>query len=290
MSKLENIKELKEKYLSKGDLQNIANLQKAIKENNITVTCMGLYNHGKSTLLNTLIEDFNHKTFKTADVRETSTNKSIKHGNIKFVDTPGLNAKKHDDKRVMDAIKESDINLFVHTVTTGEFVEKEIAFLSNVKKYWKNPEEFCQRTIFVVSRIDKANNEKDILNTVEKMSSQIRKIFNYEPIIISVSAMRYTKGVLEKKNIMIKKSNIKVLESELDILSDKLSTSIKETRQKRLEKKYDELIKQLSSKVQKNKLEISKQKQAQEEYFYALNNDIKNIEDTLSNMYSKLGV
>jgi len=152
---------LQDKYLPIGDIKIIKDLNHAIKENNVIVTCMGLYNHGKSTLLNVLVKDFKHETFKTADVRETSANKTVQYGNIKFVDTPGLNAKKNDDKRVMDAVKESDINLLVHTVTTGEFVEKEIEFLNNVKKHWENPQKFIDRTIFVVSRVNKANSKQD---------------------------------------------------------------------------------------------------------------------------------
>jgi len=287
MSKLENIKFIS-KYLSKEDINSINDLTLAIKENNVIVTCMGLYNHGKSTLLNVLIKDFKHETFKTADVRETSRNKTVQYGNIKFVDTPGLNAQKNDDKRVMDAVKESDINLFVHTVTTGEFVEKEIEFLNNIKKHWENPQKFIDRTIFVVSRVDKANSEQDIANTIEKMSQQIIEIFNSRPTIISVSAMRYTKGQVENKKLMIKKSNIEVLDKNLKNLSEKLSNSIKETRKIRLKNKYNDLIRQLNSKVQTNKLEIAKQKQAQKEYLAALNGDIKQVESTLANMYSKL--
>lgn len=280
--------ELQNKYLASSDMQVLKDLKSAIKENNIIVTCMGLYNHGKSTLLNTLIKDLNHKTFKTADVRETSANKTVQYGNIKFVDTPGLNAKKNDDKRVMDAVKESDINLFVHTVTTGEFVEKEIEFLNNVKKHWENPQKFIDRTIFVVSRVDKANNEEDIANTINKMAKQVLDIFNTKPTIIPVSAIRYTKGKLEDKKLMIKKSNIEILEEMIKNLSDEVSEYIRETRKKRLENKYNNLIKQLSSKIQVNKLEIAKQKQAQKQYLVALNNDIKKIESTLTNMYLKL--
>jgi len=291
MSKFKDAKNnftLEDKYLTIGDRKVIKDLKNAIKENDITITCMGLYNHGKSSLLNVLIKDFDHKTFKTADIRETSTNKTVQYGTIKFVDTPGLNAKKNDDKRVMDAVKQSDINLFVHTVTTGEFAEKEIAFLNNVKKYWDNPQKFIDRTVFVVSRVDKANNDDDIVKTIEKMSRQILDIFNTKPTIIPVSATRYTKGQLENKKLMIKKSNIESLEQSLKILSDKLSAEIKETREIRLKNKYDDLIKQLNSKVQKNRLEISKQKQAQIKYLTALNNDIKQVESTLANMYSKL--
>lgn len=279
---------IKSKYITTDELESISMLKKLIKETTIFVTCMGLYNHGKSTLLNALIGDYKNKTFKTADIRETSVNKAIQYGNIKFIDTPGLNAKEYDDKRVMDAVKKSDINLFVHTVTTGEFVKKEIEFLNNVKKHWENPQEFINRTIFVVSRVDKATNEEDIANTINKMSKQILNIFNTNATIIPVSAIRYTKGKLENKKLMVKKSNIEILEEMIKNLSDELSESIRETRKKRLKNKYDNLIKQLNSKVQLNKLEISKQKQAQEKYLNELNKDIKKIESTLINMHSRL--
>jgi len=281
--------ELVNKYLTKADIVSIDALNKAIKSDSITVTCMGLYNHGKSTLLNTLIKDFEYKTFKTADVRETSVNKTIEFGSIKFVDTPGLNARVHDDKRVMDAIKESDINLFVHTVTTGEFVENEIEFLNNVKKHWKNPQEFINRTIFVATRIDKASNDTDITNTVKKMYTQIYEIFNCEATIIPVSAVRYTKGKVESKALLVKKSNIEVLEKSMKNLSNELLDSIRETRKLRLENKYSDLIRKFSSIAQENKLKITNLKREQYKYLTSLNNDIKIIESTLGNMHSKLG-
>lgn len=280
---------LMKKYLSTADIQLLTTLKKAIAEDKTTVTCMGLYNHGKSTLLNTLIKDFEHKTFKTADVRETALNKTVEYENISFVDTPGLNAQEYDDKRVMDAIKESDINLFVHNLTTGAFIAKEVEFLSTIKRYWLNPKEFIDRTIFVVSRLDQENNEGDIEKTIEEMKKQVFEIFNLEANIIPVSAKNYTKGKKEDKNILIKKSKITELEGLINNLSADLSKSIKETRQARLNNQYNNLIRKLTSKVQGNKLEISKQKQAEKEYRNSLNNDIQKIEDTLQNMYSRLG-
>ena len=278
--------ELINKYLTKADIKTLKILKKAMNNDNITVTCMGLYNHGKSTLLNVLIKDLDNHTFKTADVRETATNKSVKYRNITFVDTPGLNAEEYDDKRVMDVVKESDINLFVHTVTTGEFAGKEMEFLQNVKKHWKNPQEFITRTIFVVSRVDKANSEADILNTIKKMEQQILDVFNVSAMIVPVSAIRYIKGKTEGKTLLIKKSNIESLE-EL-IVSNTLTDSIKLTRKNRVIEKYDSLISILSSKVHEVRLEINKEKQAEKIYKTNLAEDIEKTENTLRNMYAEL--
>jgi len=281
--------ELIKKHLTKSDIASIERLQQAIKAGTITITCLGLCNHGKSTLLNTLIKDLNNETFKTADVRETSVNKTIEFERNKFVDTPGLNAKIHDDKRVMDAVKDSDINLFVHTVTTGEFVEKEVDFLKKIKKHWKNPQEFIERTVFVVSRIDKADNEKDVLDTIEKMSKQIIEIFNTAATIVPVSAKRYQEGVRKNKGIMVSKSNIEELEERIGRLSDELSDPIKETRKKRLRAMYSNLIRRFSSNMQEYQLEISKVKRVEKDYSNALSKEILKTDNTLKRMYSKIG-
>lgn len=276
------------KYLSEEDMKTLYSLQSAVKTDTTTVTCMGLYNHGKSTLLNTLIKDFEHKTFKTADIRETSANKVVEHGSIIFVDTPGLNYNEHDDKRVMDAAKESDINLFVHTITTGEFNEDEIEFLHKVKQHWENPQEFIDRTIFVLSRIDKAESEDDITNTEAKILSQIDNIFSCTATIIPVSAQRYSKGSLEEKKLLVEKSNIEVLEKMIDEISENIKESIMQTKKSRLEKGFSNLVKKLSSKIQENKLELSKLKNERKKFQDSLNQDIQKIEVTLKNMYAKL--
>jgi GTPase Era involved in 16S rRNA processing len=280
----DNINTIKNKYLSIGDKKVIQDLKIAIKENSIIVTCMGLYNHGKSTLLNVLIDDLDNKTFKTADVRETSVNKTVQYGNIKFVDTPGLNAKEDDDKRVMDAVKESDINIFVHNVNTGEFVATEIEFLHNIKKHWKNPKEFIERTIFVLSRIDEANSDDDIKNTINKMQEQIQKIFEINASIIPVSSNDYVDGMIEKVDELIQDSNIIVLKDKITKLQDKLSKQIKQTKKDRLEQCVKSHILRLVAEIQKNEIEISRVKQDIKKFNTTLQNDIQSTQKTLDNL------
>ena len=273
------------KYLSKSEIASLESLKKSLKENVVTVTCVGLYNHGKSTLLNALIKDFNMETFKTADARETTSNKSTVYKNIKYVDTPGLNAKENDNKKVMDAIQYSDIALFVHAVTTGEFNKKEVEFLNNIKNYWKDSKEFIERTVFILSSIDNIESHKDIENTKNKIKEQIRDIFQSDCNIIAISSNDYVEGMTNHENELIVESNINELEKKISILVKQSNDAITKTKGERFEKRYWELHQKLNTKKKKNEQKILELKQEQSKF----NNDIKKIEDTLKSMYSRLG-
>lgn len=283
MSKLIN------KYLSNMELDTLRILKNSISNNLINVTCMGLYNHGKSSLLNALIQDFENITFRTADIKETTKKQSFEYNGINYIDTPGLNADILEDKRVFDTVKESDINLFVHTVTTGEFVEKEIEFLQKIKTNWQDPKEFIQRTIFVISRVDKIDKPEDITNTINKMRFQINEIFDIEAHIIPISTKRYCQGMQEGKKVLIEKSNLKTLENSIYRLKDTYIESILNTRKLRLTTIYDDLVHKFESIRQEKLLELSKQKQARKQFLKNLHADIDKIESTIQQMYQRLG-
>ena len=63
-------------------LHHVEKLQK-----DITVSAMGLYNSGKSSLLNALTNAFDEPNFSVADAVETKENKSIQFENMIFLDT-----------------------------------------------------------------------------------------------------------------------------------------------------------------------------------------------------------
>lgn len=279
---------LTEKYLSREDIKTINDYKKAINENNIVVTCMGLYNHGKSTLLNALIGDYKNKTFKTADVRETTKSKSVKHGDLTIVDTPGLHAEKNDDKQVMDTVKESDINIFVHNVNTGAFVASEVDFFHNVKKHWRNPEQFIERTIFILSRVDEVNHIDYITNTHQEMTKQINEIFGIKANIIAVSAKDYADGKLDNEQELIDEGNLDRLYTTITTLSKNLTKELQETKKVRLLNLYESLIKRLSVNLEEKKLELNKLKQAKNNLDNDMNDDIKKIEQTLAIKYKSI--
>jgi len=277
-----------EKFLTKNEIVSFQNMKKAMDKTQANVTCVGLYNHGKSTLLNVLIDDFEYKTFKTADARETTHNKSIIHNDIEYVDTPGLNAKVEDDKKVIKAIQNSDITLFVHTITTGEFNEVEIKFLDNIKKYWKNPQEFIERTIFVLSRIDNISNGEDIERTSNRMKEQIKDIFHTDCVIIAVSSTDYVDGMLDNEAELISESNIENLKEEIRLKSEKSVVEIKKTKIERFEKKYRDLYQKLNSKLKLNQTKIKQLQEEKKRKDIELKNDISKIENTLKSMYSRI--
>ncbi len=275
-------------YFSKRDLKVINDLKSSIEDDEIVVTCMGLYNHGKSSLLNALIKDFKQATFKTADVRKTTRSKKVKYKNLIYRDTPGINAQKNDDKRVMDAVKQSDINIFVHNVNTGEFVAKEMEFFHRIKKHWDNPIEFIERTIFVLSRIDEANSMDDIENTALKIQQQIQEVFSINIQVIPLSSKDYIDGMVEDEKELVEESMVPVLEKTIIRLSDNLKESIQQTKQNRLLNHYDNLIKNLKGRLEEQKLELSKLTKEQKKIANAFQKDIGKIETTLQQKYKIL--
>ncbi len=80
-----------------------------------------------------------------------------------------------------------------------------------------------------------------------------------------------------------------MLEDNINELIEKFKPSILETRKKRLQNIYDELIKKSNSQLQKKKFELSKQKNLKEEFLRDLSEDLVQIEETLKNMYKRLG-
>lgn len=54
------------------------------KNDEFTVTCVGLYNQGKSQLLNALVSDCNNSTFSVSARRETVITKKVKCGDIVY--------------------------------------------------------------------------------------------------------------------------------------------------------------------------------------------------------------
>ncbi|RDU67455.1 hypothetical protein CQA53_00020 [Helicobacter didelphidarum] len=245
-------------------------LQSGIYELNklYNVTCIGIYNHGKSTLLNALVNSLDDSIFATSDKRETTESKAYQYGDILWTDTPGLNATKGDDNVTMKEVRKSHLNLFAHNLSTGGLNQQERKFLQEIARIWDNPKQFLDNTIFVLNNFG-GQDENAIKDVEREITSQIQTIFGAEAKVdmLVVSAKNYQKGKQDNKQMLIKQSNIKQLYTMIQGKKEQFSKD--DIMSRRLMKKLD--------------IEIDKRKKELEE----CESDIKKIDRELINEISK---
>ena len=213
----------------------------------LNIVCVGLYNHGKSSLLNVLVDDLDERTFRVADIRETREIKEVVKDNKLFVDTPGLDALREDDEKVKEAVLFRDFALFVHNVATGELSRKEVEVLSELKR------EFGENIFIVLSRIDQVD-EETLYRTKEKIKSQIGGLEVFE-----VSVKRYIKGKKENKKLLVKRSGVEELKNRLDVLD---FTKIRKKRVEQISKKIIEEVQIKRKKLEERLKEVRNKKDA----------------------------
>lgn len=259
-------------------------LLKEIFENNIPkISCIGMQNAGKSTLLDALIGDYDKKIFPVSDIRETSTVKEFEYNGILYVDTPGLGYDEKDDKVVYDFIINSDINLFVHN-TEGELIKTEVDFLKKIQENWENVEDFINKTIFVISRKDYVE-VSDLKRLEERISKQIEDIFNIGAKIVSVSSKDYIEGKQEDEEELIESSNIYLLEKEIKKIDLDLNA-----RKYKLKFEMDKLIKEIDFVVENNNKKISELDYKISNKKSSMDKDKEIAEDTIKNILNRLEV
>ncbi|WP_293936133.1 GTPase domain-containing protein [Iodobacter sp.] len=233
------------------EIKRLNFLQK--EEKSIRIAVFGKYNHGKSTLLNTIVGE---EVFKASDKRETTKNKTHHHKNITWVDTPGLDADvtgKDDKEAEEGAFITADILFLVHNLKAGELDRYENDYyhrLINQKK------DYQRRIFLILTQADQvtAEQKKQIVSIIKKQLPDITTFV--------VSATRFTKGLAEKKQIFIEKSGI----IELLDLTQRLSNGalslrsteileIKNIIKNELGKKYESVNNHLQQEI-KNKKEM----------------------------------
>jgi len=203
-----------------------------------TITVVGKYNHGKSSLLNTLVGETH---FAVADKRQTRELERIEADGVCWLDAPGLDAdvQTEDDAHAHRAAwLESDIRLFVHAAREGELDAAERALLSELLVDEKN----SHRAVFIVlSQADQVSDEK-LLNSIK--SSVQEQVGSIRPI--AVSTTRYQRGIEREQALFVEKSGIPQLRTALA----KAIMHVPEKRQAEKERLYESLSNALNSLIQ----------------------------------------
>ena len=170
------------------------------------VTVLGKYNHGKSTLLNTLI---GVEHFKVADVRETREVSSHEHDGVCWTDTPGLDADVagQDDALAHNALRRSDLCLLVHAIDAGELDAEERAL---GQRLLAHQQQHGCAVLLVLTRITEQPEPQR-----ETVIARIRDQLPDMPLC-AVSASSHQRGLREHKTGLRRLGGIDALRQQID--------------------------------------------------------------------------
>lgn len=251
----------------------------------------GVMNHGKSSLLNSLL---NMEEFKAEDVRTTMINSEANwFDDVYLVDTPGLNAEKADDKEAYIAYARANMIVFCHTIKVGELRKTEMDAINAIKSLFENEvtfwEHFC--LVFTFLDADTPQNASIIMN---KSLADIEKYCgskNFPTFLVSNS--RYKKGRTENKTPLIELSGIPKFRDFLKSKCEKWRGENNRFRSVRITKEKENLLKELELEkgMVKSKIRVKKEniKQKQQDMYTELKDlfsEREYNEQTIGNMYS----
>lgn len=175
----------------------------------VKIAVAGRMNHGKSSLLNSLIGD---NIFKVQDIRETTANSRYElFEDVLLVDTPGLDANINDDAIANVAYESSNIILFVHNYNVGDFHKGELEALKRIADF-HNSEAFGDRFILVLTGKDSVTDQNDRALIKLKLLKDIKQFCGIQNFpTFEVSNTTFMKGKLENKDKLITYSGIPTL-------------------------------------------------------------------------------
>ncbi len=181
-------------------------------ESLINVVVIGVMNHGKSTMLNALLNNTDDSLFKVADKRETREIQREERENICWTDTPGFDADEDDNNKALAGITQLEVGLFVHRASVGELHANEVEVLRKISKNCK--ESFLENTCIVLN--DDICNDEQLEKVFEKISEQLDKFLDASILIFVCNPKSYQKGLRENKKILAGKSGIAELRAWIE--------------------------------------------------------------------------
>jgi small GTP-binding protein len=208
-------------YLSKQEIDIFSsNLREKLTTKQPRIMVYGVYNAGKSTLLNALM---GKEEAKVSDRPETSTITPYAWNGYTLLDTPGIDAPAADEKMAREELDRSDVVLFVIALDGTSIEElstwKELVAILN-----------RGRKVFII-----LNNKKGLkpdsddfikasIQLTENLKSTAKSQgYSYDESNISycfVNARTALKGRIENKQALVEYSGILTLENALaDFLS-----------------------------------------------------------------------
>ena len=211
----------------------------------VNIINAGIMNHGKSSLLNSLIDA---EIFEVQDIRQTVENKTeCWFDDVYLTDTPGLAAEEIDDAAAYAAYRRANFILFVHKTEVGELHKNEIDAINKIKSFFNDDNFFWQHFSLVLTSLDAYAKDTASLDAIrEKSLTDILTNCGGAgfPVFI-VSNTRYQKGVAENKPKLVELSGIPELKSYLQENIPAWRTENADIRAMRITSEKDNFIEML---------------------------------------------
>jgi GTPase SAR1 family protein len=193
---------------------DISSLRKQIEKklNNLrpVIAVYGAYNAGKSTMVNAI---FGKEISEVGNIPTTCETKKFNWNGWTIYDTPGIDAPVEHQEIADSALQESEVVLFV--VSKAGDLECRDIFIKIADIADAN------KKIIVVFN-DKTGNSASIGDMLFKITANLQKVWEERnisvniPSIIMINADSALRGKIEKKALLVQKSNIAQLEHAVE--------------------------------------------------------------------------
>ncbi|ELA8128367.1 GTPase [Vibrio parahaemolyticus] len=195
-----------------------SNLIERIENGRPVVMVYGVYNAGKSTLINALAGE---EVAEYADVPKTATVSSYKIGDVEILDTPGIDAPIEHEEVSREQLARSDAVIFV--MSSGGVVDEEQTYVE-VKKILE-----AEKPLIIVinNKSNFKDNDTDLIAIRDQFKENLYKYCGSDERLLAkldrvedylVNAKLAMRGKIDNKPKMVEFSKLPMLEKAVDRL------------------------------------------------------------------------
>ena len=238
-------------------------LEGALKNNEggpVRVVNTGLVSSGKSSLYNALTgyTDAEHERFPTGAARTTISADTLHHGDIDYIDTPGIDVRDADDAVAFETIMASDLIIMIHNIKTGPLNRAETDWLSKISGGIPSVKARQRRLMFVCTWKDTREQEEGYPSLIADIKQAVRQKVGCDIPFFEVSVKKYLDGVNKSKPALQKSSGVLALMEHIQKASTEyVDVKVSDT-QGQLNAVLTILRERLVTKREAKKLEISR--------------------------------
>jgi len=225
------------------EIKNFQDIKDKLYQFKPSIMVYGVFNTGKSTLINALLEN---EVAKSGDIPVTDSIDTYTWNGYTLYDTPGINAPIEHEEITLQHIDKTDVIFFVLS-TASEHAEARI-YEMIVELIKKN-----KPLIIVINDKESLMESEEIEQIIDSIATQLYKRLDNPklmPQIIPVNSKDALEGYMENEQLLIDSSNIMFLKRELaDLVVNKGGDGILNSSVYNLSKNIKDISKILTENI-----------------------------------------